>query len=527
MPKKQEFTVNGRKIPVTNLDKVLYPAAHFTKGQVIDYYIRVADFILPQLRDRPVTLKRFPDGVRGEFFYEKDAPKFTPDWIRTFPVPRRGRSHTDINYIVIDDLPTLVWLANLANLEIHPFLHRVPHLDRPTAIVFDFDPGEGANVLDCARVAFLVRDLLAELNLKSFPKVSGSKGLQLYVPLNVPSATYTVTQPFAKTLAELVAERHPDLVVATMAKAGRRGKVFIDWSQNSDFKTTVGVYSLRAKAAQPFVSMPVDWQELEDSVKADDADHLYFKPKAALQRLEKLGDIFKPVLSLRQKLPEEFLNQLRKTSANRQTRVPRSLEEYRRKRDFTKTREPVPAPVRRSRQGSARRFVIQKHAASHLHYDFRLEMHETLKSWAVPKGPPYKRGEKRLAMPTEDHPLSYIDFEGTIPKGQYGGGTVMVWDIGTYELIEGDYYKGYLHFFLSGRKLTGEWQLIRGRKEGEKRDVWYLGKITASMRPVSQKRDDESAITGRSIEEIRTSSDAVWHSNRSRTEEPAVREKAT
>ena len=343
MPKKQELTVNGRKIPVTNLDKVLYPAAHFTKGQVIDYYIRVADFILPQLRDRPVTLKRFPDGVRGEFFYEKDAPKFTPDWIRTFPVPRRGRSHTDINYIVIDDLPTLVWLANLANLEIHPFLHRVPHLDRPTAIVFDFDPGEGANVLDCARVAFLVRDLLAELNLKSFPKVSGSKGLQLYVPLNVPSATYTVTQPFAKTLAELVAERHPDLVVATMAKAGRRGKVFIDWSQNSDFKTTVGVYSLRAKSAQPFVSMPVDWQELEDSVKADDADHLYFKPKAALQRLEKLGDIFKPVLSLRQKLPEEFLNQLRKTSANRQTRVPRSLEEYSAKTRFHRNEGTCPS----------------------------------------------------------------------------------------------------------------------------------------------------------------------------------------
>src|SRR3954469_19235255 len=153
MKKTEQLTVGRRKIPVSNLDKVLYPEAHFTKGQVIDYYIKAAKFLLPHLRSRPVTLKRFPNGVRDDFFYEKDAPKFTPDWVRTFPVPRRTGGAGDINYVVIDDLATLVWLANLANLEIHPFLHRVPHLNRPTAVVFDFDPGEGAWVLDCARVA--------------------------------------------------------------------------------------------------------------------------------------------------------------------------------------------------------------------------------------------------------------------------------------------------------------------------------------------------------------------------------------
>jgi len=184
-------------------------------------------------------------------------------------------------------------------------------------------------------------------------------------------------------------------------------------------------------------------------------------------------------------------------------RTDSSLTEYRRKRDFTKTKEPAPSAVRRSGQGSPRRFVIQKHAASHLHYDFRLEMDETLKSWAVPKRPPYKQSEKRLAMPTEDHPLEYLDFEGVIPQGQYGGGTVMVWDIGTYELMEGDYNRGYLHFYLSGRKLKGEWQLIRGRQQGNRR-TWFLGKITTSMRPISNKKDDESALTGRSIEEIRS-----------------------
>jgi bifunctional non-homologous end joining protein LigD len=514
MPKKQELAIDGRKIPVTNLDKVLYPAAHFTKGQVIDYYIRVAEFILPHLRDHPVTLKRFPNGAGAEFFYEKDAPRFTPAWVRTHPVPRRERPGSDINYIVIDDVATLVWLANLANLEIHPFLHRVPHLDRPAAVVFDLDPGEGMNVLDCARVAFLVRDLLADLELKTFAKVSGSKGLQIYVPLNVSTATYAVTQPFAKTVAELMEERHPELVVSKMAKTRRKGRIFIDWSQNSDFKTTVAVYSLRAKSPKPFVSMPVTWEDLEAAVKSNDEKQLYFRPDAALERLKQSGDLFAPVLSLKQKLPKKFVQQIESATTKARDAVPASLSEYRRKRDFSKTKEPAPGPVRRSSQGSARRFVIQKHAASHLHYDFRLEMHDTLKSWAVPKGPPFKQGEKRLAMPTEDHPISYLDFEGTIPKGQYGGGTVMVWDIGTYELMEGNYYKGYLHFFLSGKKLKGEWQLIRGRTPDGSRQVWYLGKITSSMRPISKKKDDESAITGRSMEEIRTAADSVWQSNR-------------
>ncbi|HEY2383832.1 MAG TPA: non-homologous end-joining DNA ligase [Terriglobia bacterium] len=491
---KEERTIGRRKISVSNLDKVLYPEAHFTKRQVIDYYTRVAPFLLPHLKDRPVTLKRFPNGLGGNFFYEKDAPRFTPEWVRTVSVPRRDRSNADIRYVVIDDLPTLVWLSNLANLELHPFLHKAKRLERPTAVVFDFDPGPGADILDCARVAFYVRGHLTEFGLECFAKVSGSKGLQVYVPLNTAGAVYPATQGFAKAIAELMQERHPDLVVSKMTKAIRGGKVFIDWSQNSDFKTTVGVYSLRAKLAQPFVSMPVEWDELQQAMDSHQPGPLYFKPDEAIERAERLGDLFKPVLSLRQKLPGQFLSA---------ARTPSALGEYRRKRDFGKTKEPSPSPVRRSRQGSARRFVIQKHAASHLHYDFRLEMHDTLKSWAVPKGPPYKQSEKRLAMPTEDHPLEYLDFEGVIPKGQYGGGTVMVWDIGTYELVEGDYDTGYLHFYLSGRKLKGEWQLIRGRRQGN-RQMWFLGKVAKSMRPLSKKKDDESALSGRTMDEIRS-----------------------
>ena len=508
MPKKQQISIEGRSVPVSNLDKLLYPGGRFTKAKVIDYYIRVAPFLLPHLKDRPVTLKRFPEGVFGEFFYEKDAPGFTPSWVKTFAVPRK-ENQGNIRYILINDLATLVWLANLANLEIHPFLHRVPKINRPTYMVFDLDPGEGADVLTCARVALLLRELLRELQLESFAKVSGSKGLQVYVPLNT-NIAYDVTQPLARALAELLEEREPKLVVSKMPKVFRAKKVFIDWSQNAEYKTTVGVYSLRAKIHKPYVSMPVEWDELAAALKKRNKETLYFKPEEALARLDSVGDLFAPVLSLVQKPPSEVLKYLSNTSAP--AVEPESLKTYRRKRNFNRTAEPAPSPVKASRQGSRRRFVIQKHAASHLHYDFRLEMHGVLKSWAVPKGPPTKEKDKRLAMATEDHPIEYLDFEGIIPKGQYGGGTVMVWDIGTYEPLEGNYYKGYLRVFLEGTKLKGEWTLRR--LPSDEKAKWQLLKTGGNTRSISKKRDDLSVLSQRTMAQIAHSADAQWHSNR-------------
>ena len=296
---KQRLEIEGRTVNVTNLDKVLYPSG-FTKGQAIDYYVRVSDYLLPHFAGRPVTLKRYPDGVDAQHFYAKDASRFTPDWVRTFPVPRRNGG-TDIRYVVIDDLPSLVWCANMASLELHPFLHRVPDLERPTAVVFDLDPGEGMNVLNCAEVAFLLKHRLEEKGLESLPKVSGSKGIQVYVPLNTP-VTYAETRPFAQTMAEELAREHPDAVVSAMAKNLRKQKIFIDWSQNSDFKTTVGVYSLRAKSSTPYVSMPVRWEELQSALKSGRTETLYYDPEAALRRLAKTGDLFQPVLKLKQKL---------------------------------------------------------------------------------------------------------------------------------------------------------------------------------------------------------------------------------
>ena len=496
------------ELTITNPDRVLYPAGRFTKAQAIEYYVNVARWLLPHFKQRPVTLKRYPAGVHGEFFYEKDAPGFTPDWVETTPVPRR-EGGPDIRYIMINDVATLGWCANIGSLELHPFLHRAPEIETPTHIVFDLDPGEGADILSCAEVSFLLRDLLEQLELNSWVKVSGSKGLQVYVPLNTP-ITYASTQPFARAVAQMLEQQHPKLVVSEMAKNLRHNKVFIDWSQNADHKTTVGVYSLRAKRERPFVSLPVDWDELRQACRKKNADALYFSPDAALKRLKKVGDLFAPVLKTKQKLPAQFVVEEPKPPAG--ARRPRSLDEYDAKRNFNRTAEPMPEAPRRSRQGSKRRFVVQKHAASHLHYDFRLEMHDVLKSWAVPRNLPLKPGDVRSGFQTEDHPIDYLDFEGVIPEGEYGGGTVMVWDIGTYEVLDGNYWKGSLTVFLTGKKLRGEWTVTRTDEGGAEKTKWLIAKTGAPNKRLTSKQEETSAVTGRTLEQIAAEKTRTWHS---------------
>jgi len=291
--------VDGRRLALTNLEKILYPADSFTKAHVIDYYIRVARWLLPHYARRPITLQRFPDGVRGKSFYEKDAPKHTPEWINTTLVPRSAGGEP-IRYICVDDLPTLAWCANVASLELHTFLHRADHVHSPDSIVFDLDPGDGTDLVHCAEVAVLLRARLENDGLSSLAKVSGSKGLQLYVPLNT-ATTYDDTRSFAEKTARTLEREHPTLIISEMAKAARRGKVFIDWSQNSDFKTTIGVYSLRAKSDSPYVSAPVTWRELE-TLERSGVDKLRFTPNGLLQRVAKLGDLFAPLLTLQQEL---------------------------------------------------------------------------------------------------------------------------------------------------------------------------------------------------------------------------------
>jgi bifunctional non-homologous end joining protein LigD len=518
MAKNATLTVEGKSVPVSNLDKVYYPKAGFTKGEMLAYYIKIAPVLLPHLEGRPLTLKRYPNGVEAPFFYEKQCPRPKPSFVKTAKVARHHEPGT-IEYCMVNNLPTLVWAANLGNLELHTFLSKVPHIHKPTQIVFDLDPGPPADAVQCAQVALWIKEMFDHLGLDIFVKSSGSKGMQIYVPLNTPT-TYAETSPFAKAVAQTLAKAHPELVVSDMKKKLRHGKVLVDWSQNSETKTTVCVYSLRAKE-RPFVSMPLEWAEVEKCLKKEDASLVFFEAAAASKRVEKKGDLFSRVLTLKQNLKEA----LKALSSGHPTNTKKSrlkgigdgsISAYHAKRDFTQTSEPSgKAKTKRKKL----LFVIQKHDASHLHYDFRLELDGVLKSWAVPKGPQTNMETKRLAMMVEDHPYDYAHFEGTIPKGNYGAGTVMVWDIGTWENLGPEPHEGLksgkLHFRLNGKKLKSEWALVKMHgPRATKGNEWLLLKHGNAMKPISAKQDDTSAISGRSMAQIAGPRSRQWTSGR-------------
>jgi bifunctional non-homologous end joining protein LigD len=301
VPKQEtHIEVQGRRLTISRLDKVMYPESGFTKGQLIDYYVRIAPVLLPHLRSRPLTLKRYPDGVTGFYFYEKNCPSHRPEWVSTAHIWSGGNDKW-MDYCMAQDLPTLIWVVNLADIEMHTSLSLAHDMPHPSSIVFDLDPGAPADIVQCCQVAVWVRDIFNALGLKSFAKTSGSKGMQVYVPLNS-DATYGETKPFAHELARLLQRQYPELVVSDMKKSLRVGKVLVDWSQNDDYKTTICVYSLRAME-RPTVSTPVSWEEIEDCLRKKDALLLVFEHDKVLARVAEMGDLFLPVLNLRQKLP--------------------------------------------------------------------------------------------------------------------------------------------------------------------------------------------------------------------------------
>ncbi len=406
----QVVTVEGRTIKLTNLDKVLYPQTQTTKADVLSYYAQVGPTMLPHLRDRPATRKRWPDGVgevkgkRPTVFFNKDLGAGTPDW-----VPRGTIAHKDHDndYPVINDLATLSWLAQLAALEIHvPQWRFGPdgNPQNPDRLVLDLDPGPGVTLAECARIAMLVRDILRDIGHDPIPVTSGSKGIHLYAPLDGSQTPEQATE-VARELAVALESDHPDLVISSMKRSERNGKVFIDWSQNNGAKTTVSPYSLRGRD-RPMVAAPRTWEELEDP------DLRQLEYPEVITRLADLGDPLAPL-----------------AAGVRRDR----LTTYRSMRDPARTPEPVPAsPPDGHHDGF--RFVIQEHHARRLHYDVRLEHDGVLASWAVPKAPPTDSRINHLAVRTEDHPMEYLTFHGTIPKGEYGAGNMSVWDAGTYRL---------------------------------------------------------------------------------------------
>jgi bifunctional non-homologous end joining protein LigD len=300
----QVVEVDGRELKLTNLDKVLYPKAGFSKGEVVDYYAKVAATLVPHLQGRAVTLRRFPEGVEDldSAFFEKRCPKHRPKWVKTTRV-EAGPDAGKIDFCVCDGRPTLIWMAQLAAIELHPSLSLGRAPTRPTVLAFDLDPGPPADVVDCCRVALRLRELFDHFGVQCFPKTSGSKGLQVYVPLNNKKINYETTKPFAKAIAQLLEKQTPDLVVSKMKKVERGGKVFVDWSQNHRSKTTIAVYSLRARE-RPTVSTPITWDEVESTLKSGKATDLVFETTDVLERIEKQGDLFAPVLELEQELPD-------------------------------------------------------------------------------------------------------------------------------------------------------------------------------------------------------------------------------
>ena len=409
----ETVSIGGHRLRLTNPDKVIYPATGTTKADVIRYYVEIAPHILPHVTERAATRKRWPDGVGtsdkpGEVFFEKNLPSWTPSWIRQAAIQHRTSTN---HYIVIDGVAALAWLGQIAALEIHVPQWRVgprgAHLN-PDRFVLDLDPGPGAGLPECVEVAKRAKKMLADLGLEAFPVTSGSKGLHLYAGLDGSHDADYINR-FAKEFASALASELPDLVVATQQKALRGGKVLADWSQNNANKTTIAPYSLRGRE-QPTVAVPRTWRELNDP----DLRHLTYDE--VLDRMKRRKDPLAPLA----------------TGSGGGASASDSLATYRSKRDASKTPEPVPE-ASGDLPGDGNSFVIQEHHASRLHWDFRLERDGVLVSWALPKGVPTDPKKNHLAVQTEDHPLEYGTFEGTIPKGEYGGGEVTIWDTGTYE----------------------------------------------------------------------------------------------
>jgi len=424
------------RVKLTNADKVLYPATGTTKSDIFDYYIDIAEVMVPHVAGRAATRKRWPNGVEQPSFFEKQLASSAPDWLPSASVAHRSGTTT---YPIIDSTDGLAWIAQQAALEVHvPQWRFVAEWTRKgedlkpgpaTRLVFDLDPGDGVTMAQLAKVARAVRDLIADIGLTTFPLTSGSKGLHLYSPLDKPVSSRGAVV-LAKRVAQQLETSMPKLVTSTMTKSLRAGKVFVDWSQNNGSKTTIAPYSLRGRE-HPTVAAPRSWAELDDKKLRQ------LRYDEVLKRVQRDGDLLAPL--------------------DADVRTHDRLTKYRSMRDASKTPEPVPNTKPPAGQGNT--FVIQEHHARRLHYDFRLERDGVLVSWAVPKNLPKTTAVNHLAVHTEDHPLEYGSFEGTIPKGEYGGGKVIIWDTGTYDTEK--FRDDEVIVTLHGQRISGRYALIQ------------------------------------------------------------------
>lgn len=466
---KQPREVRAARDPARR-DRVLFPQAGFSRNDAAEYYRAIARFLLPHLKDRPLSYLRYPSTIEEAGTWEKNVPPFAPPSIKTFPVPRKTGSGV-IDYIVVNDLRTLLWLVDHGAIELHPFLHKVPNIKTPTHAVFDLDPGTGAGLRECAQVALIVRDFLQRLQLDSLVKASGSKGLQLYVPLNDPAVTHELAELLAQAVAEQLARNHPKLIVAKMQKQLRSNRVFIDWSQNADYKTTVAVYSLRTKRNAPFVSMPLDWSEVEALAEGGDTGAVEFTPEAALQRVRERGDLFKPLLTLQQQIPEEFRRAI-------ETRPP-AVD--RRSRDEEKEVFVNGIPLPRQKSQSGRRLFVLVDGKSG--NELWLEYGGEFSRWILRKD--REEDGSVIAMPAGQFPAAASYYRGEV-QAEYRD-TVKIVDIGGYERIDGAIEAEGLTIFLDGSVMSGRWRLEK-IEPGTRHRSWRLAPIAPEKRASRRAR---------------------------------------
>lgn len=493
---------DGQKLRLSNLDKVFWPKERFTKGDLLAYYFNAADLILPYLRDRPLTMKRMPDGIEGPHFYEKNAPSHTPEWMPRCRVEsdedEAGMGYND--FLMANDLAGLLFVANLGAIEFHPLHSRCDSIDHPDYLFFDLDPFPPATFEDVLAVARHVRTALDHVGLPSYPKTSGATGMQVYVGLD-PRPTYDEVRAFVRTVGQAIRGIDPERVTAEFQVKKRRG-ILIDHNMNRRGANIAAVYTVRPEPGAP-VSTPLTWDEVEEG----DVRPTDFTIANAHERFAEIGDLFEgmladpvdpreaferlgisvtpgsaPVKAAPSAKPKPKKSGGRPRGSGRKARAKapgatpegeEALKEYRRKRDFQKTPEPPP----QVRPGRGELFVIQKHDATRLHYDLRLERDGVLPSWAVPKGLPIVPGERRLAVRTEDHPLEYGNFEGWIPEGEYGAGEVKIFDRGKYEATE--WADDKIAFRLEGTRHRGEYHLVKTRTDW----LIFLSKRSAADQP--------------------------------------------
>ncbi|HMS66509.1 MAG TPA: non-homologous end-joining DNA ligase [Saprospiraceae bacterium] len=457
-PDKQITKVEGRNITLSNLDKVLFEDAGFTKAQLIEYYIRVKEYILPFIADRPMTFIRYPDGTKSNHFYSKNRAEWTPEWIASVKV-----GDDDVDYVLINHLPDLVWAANMAALELHPMTVKSSDLEHPDLFIIDLDPPTEA---DFAQVKVLAKELkifFEQMDLTTFLKTSGSKGLHLFVPIT-PKYTHEEIVQFLKTQITLYIQNQPDATLA-FKKDKRKGKILIDLFRNNKNQTCAAAFGTRGRPSGA-VSLPIHWEDLDDLTTSQAYDI-----HTTVEYLTAKGNAWEAFYDFSTDLPGARTDQATLTKA--QVKKNEKLEVYREKRDFSKTTEPAGTTLSAaaSKEKSSPKFTIQLHDASRLHFDLRLEHEGVLQSWAVPKGLPTTVNEKRLAIRTEDHPLQYLTFEGTIPEKQYGAGEMWIFDTGTYQTTK--HTTKSIHFQLKGSQITGDFHIFQ-----TKDDQWLIERIS-------------------------------------------------